>query len=221
MEQPGFWDDIKHSTEVSRELKSLEDQVDGFNKLSSDFDDMQELVEMAEEENDASMVEEIQNMLEVFTKEFDDYRVKLLLSDEFDNHDAVLTLHAGAGGTEACDWVSMLYRMYTRWAEKKGYKVELLDYLEGDEAGIKSFKSSDEVFDFIDDYKEENSKTYDDIFNEIAEAINEEGFFKSKMTKEEMEQKISNPLSKINTESIIKASAEKAVAQIVEKEILT
>ena len=81
-----------------------------------------------------------------------------------------------------------------------------------DEAGIKSF---------IDDYKEENSKTYDDIFNEIAEAINEEGFFKSKMTKEEMEQKISNPLSKINTESIIKASAEKAVAQIVEKEILT
>ena len=138
MEQPGFWDDIKHSTEVSRELKSLEDQVDGFNKLSSDFDDMQELVEMAEEENDASMVEEIQNMLEVFTKEFDDYRVKLLLSDEFDNHDAVLTLHAGAGGTEACDWVSMLYRMYTRWAEKKGYKVELLDYLEGDEAGIKS-----------------------------------------------------------------------------------
>ena len=138
MEQPGFWDDIKHSTEVSRELKLLEDQVDGFNKLSSDFDDMQELVEMAEEENDASMVEEIQNMLEVFTKEFDDYRVKLLLSDEFDNHDAVLTLHAGAGGTEACDWVSMLYRMYTRWAEKKGYKVELLDYLEGDEAGIKS-----------------------------------------------------------------------------------
>ena len=112
--------------------------MDGFNKLSSDFDDMQELVEMAEEENDASMVEEIQNMLEVFTKEFDDYRVKLLLSDEFDNHDAVLTLHAGAGGTEACDWVSMLYRMYTRWAEKKGYKVELLDYLEGDEAGIKS-----------------------------------------------------------------------------------
>lgn len=90
-----------------------------------------------------------------------------------------------------------------------------------DEAGIKSFKSSDEVFDFIDDYKEENSKTYDDIFNEIAEAINEEGFFKSKMTKEKMEQKISNPLSKINTESIIKASAEKAVAQIVEKEILT
>lgn len=138
MEQPGFWDDIKHSTEVSGELKLLEDQVDGFNKLSSDFDDMQELVEMAEEENDASMVEEIQNMLEVFTKEFDDYRVKLLLSDEFDNHDAVLTLHAGAGGTEACDWVSMLYRMYTRWAEKKGYKVELLDYLEGDEAGIKS-----------------------------------------------------------------------------------
>ena len=88
LEQPGFWDDVEHSQQV-----------------------MKELVEMAEEENDASMVEEIQNMLEVFTKEFDDYRVKLLLSDEFDNHDAVLTLHAGAGGTEACDWVSMLYRM--------------------------------------------------------------------------------------------------------------
>ena len=112
--------------------------MDGFNKLSSDFDDMQELVEMAEEENDASMVEEIQNMLEVFTKEFDDYRVKLLLSDEFDNHDAVLTLHAGAGGTEACDWVSMLYRMYTRWAESRGWKVELVDKSDGEEAGIKS-----------------------------------------------------------------------------------
>jgi peptide chain release factor 2 len=93
---------------------------------------------MADEENSPELVPEISEMLEAFKAEFDDYRINLLLSDEFDSYDAVLTLHAGAGGTEACDWVSMLYRMYTRWAEKKGFSVEVLDYLDGDEAGIKS-----------------------------------------------------------------------------------
>lgn len=93
---------------------------------------------MAEEEDDSSMIEEIGEMLTAFQKEFENYRISLLLSDEFDGYDAVMTLHAGAGGTESCDWTSMLYRMYTRWAEKHGFKVEVLDYLEGDEAGIKS-----------------------------------------------------------------------------------
>ncbi len=138
MEQPGFWDDVTNSRNVARELKELEDSVAGYEKLETDYSDIETLIAMAEEDGDESLVPEIGEMLESFTIEFEDFRIALLLSDEFDNHNAVLTLHAGAGGTEACDWVSMLYRMYTRWADKKGYKTEVLDYLDGDEAGIKS-----------------------------------------------------------------------------------
>lgn len=138
MEQPGFWDDVTRSRNVARELKALEDSVSGYQKLETDYSDIETLIAMAEEDADESLIPEIGEMLESFTAEFEDYRIALLLSDEFDNHNAVLTLHAGAGGTEACDWVSMLYRMYTRWADKKGYQTEVLDYLDGDEAGIKS-----------------------------------------------------------------------------------
>ncbi len=138
MEQPGFWDDVAKSTETSRKLKELQDSLEKYNKLETDFSDIELLIEMAEEENDSSLTGEIGEMLDNFKNEFEEYRISLLLSDEFDRHDAVLTLHAGAGGTESCDWTGMLYRMYTRWAEKHGFKVEVLDYLEGDEAGIKS-----------------------------------------------------------------------------------
>ena len=138
MEQPGFWDDVAKSTSVSRQLKKLQDSLEEYQKLEQDFSDIETLIQMAEEEDDSSMIEEIGEMLTAFQKEFENYRISLLLSDEFDGYDAVMTLHAGAGGTESCDWTSMLYRMYTRWAEKHGFKVEVLDYLEGDEAGIKS-----------------------------------------------------------------------------------
>lgn len=138
MEQPGFWDDVNKSRKVSKELKELEDLVDGYNKLETDYSDIDTLIMLAAEDGDESLIPEIDEMLKAFVSEFESFRISLLLSDEFDNHDAVLTLHAGAGGTESCDWVSMLYRMYTRWAEKKGFKVEVLDYLDGDEAGIKS-----------------------------------------------------------------------------------
>lgn len=138
MEQPGFWEDVQKSTTTSKKLKELQDSLEKYNSLERDFSDIELLIQMAEEENDGSLMEEIGDMLEAFKKEFEDYRIRLLLSDEFDGHDALLTLHAGAGGTESCDWASMLYRMYTRWAEKHGFKVEVLDYLEGDEAGIKS-----------------------------------------------------------------------------------
>lgn len=138
MEQPGFWEDIHHSGMVSQELKGLQNSVEGFTKLENDFSDMETLITMAEEDGDASLIPEIAVLLQEFTAEFETFRIRLLLSDEFDNYNAVLTLHAGAGGTESCDWVSMLYRMYTRWAEKHNYKVEVLDYLDGDEAGIKS-----------------------------------------------------------------------------------
>ncbi len=138
MEQSGFWDDIVKSTAVSKKLKELQDSLEKYNKLETDFSDIELLIQMAEEENDSSLTEEIGEMLDSFKKEFEDYRIRLLLSDEFDGDNAVLTLHAGAGGTESCDWTGMLYRMYTRWAEKHGFKVEVLDYLEGDEAGIKT-----------------------------------------------------------------------------------
>ena len=138
MEQPGFWDDVAKSTSVSRQLKKLQDSLEEYQKLEQDFSDIETLIQMAEEEGDSSMIEEIGEMLTAFQKEFENYRISLLLSDEFDGYDAVMTLHAGAGGTESCDWTSMLYRMYTRWAEKKGFTLEVLDYLDGDEAGIKS-----------------------------------------------------------------------------------
>ena len=138
MEQPGFWDDVAKSTSVSRQLKELQDSLEEYQKLEQDFSDIETLIQMAEEEGDSSMIEEIGEMLTAFQKEFENYRISLLLSGEFDGYDAVMTLHAGAGGTESCDWTSMLYRMYTRWAEKKGFSVEVLDYLDGEEAGIKS-----------------------------------------------------------------------------------
>lgn len=102
------------------------------------MEDMETLIEMGYEENDPDLIPEIQEMLDEFQKSFDDIRVKTLLSGEYDSNDAIVTLHAGAGGTESCDWASMLYRMYTRWADKKGFSLEVLDYLDGDEAGIKS-----------------------------------------------------------------------------------
>ena len=93
---------------------------------------------MAEEENDASLVEEIGNELASFEEKFEEFRIDTLLSEEYDANNAIVTIHAGVGGTEACDWAQMLYRMYTRFAEKKGFSVEVLDYLDGEEAGIKS-----------------------------------------------------------------------------------
>lgn len=138
MEQPGFWDDVRRSGTVSQELKELQTQVEDFQNLESDYQDIETLILLAQEEADASLIPEIEEMLETFQTELETFRIRLLLSDEFDADNAVLTLHAGAGGTESCDWVSMLYRMYTRWAEKHNFKVEVLDYLDGDEAGIKS-----------------------------------------------------------------------------------
>lgn len=138
MEQPGFWDDLVKSTSVSKQLKELQDSLEQYEKLEQDFSDIELMIQMADEEEDASLADEIQEMIEAFKQEFESYRIGLLLSGEFDGYDAVMTLHAGAGGTESCDWTGMLYRMYTRWAEKHGFKVEMLDYLEGEEAGIKA-----------------------------------------------------------------------------------
>jgi len=112
--------------------------VEKYNKLKSEYEDIGVLIEMGYEENDESLIPEIEAMLEEFTKEIDALKIATLLTGEYDSSNAIMKLNAGAGGTESCDWCSMLYRMYTRWAAKEGYTVDVLDILEGDEAGIKS-----------------------------------------------------------------------------------
>ena len=138
MEEPGFWDDPDRSTRLVREAKNLKDEVGTFRELEQEYEDIQVMIQMGYEENDHSVIPDIQEMLDHFTETLEKMRMKLLLSGEYDSYDAILRLNAGAGGTESCDWCSMLYRMYCRWAEKKGFKLEVLDYLDGDEAGIKS-----------------------------------------------------------------------------------
>lgn len=132
MEAPNFWDDPQRSQQMMKELKYLKDDIETYNKLETQKEDIETLIEMGYEEEDPELIPEIQESLDEFQKEFENIRVKTLLSGEYDENNAIVTLHAGAGGTEACDWASMLYRMYTRWAEAKGFEVEVLDYLDGD-----------------------------------------------------------------------------------------
>ncbi|EET59513.1 peptide chain release factor 2 [Marvinbryantia formatexigens DSM 14469] len=138
MEEPDFWDDPESSQESMKTLKALKDDVETYAVLKEQYEEIETLIEMAYEENDASLILEIQETLDSFIATFENIRIRTLLSGEYDKNDAIVTLHAGAGGTESCDWAGMLYRMYTRWADKKGYTVEVLDYLDGEEAGIKS-----------------------------------------------------------------------------------
>lgn len=138
MEAPGFWDDPERSKQKMKELKNLKDTVGECDKLSTQYDDILTLIDMGYEENDESLIPEIRGELDEFIREFDELRIGTLLSGEYDKNNAILKLNAGAGGTESCDWCGMLYRMYTRWAERKGFTIEVLDYLDGDEAGIKS-----------------------------------------------------------------------------------
>lgn len=118
-------------------LRSLQDSVKQIEQLFSDHEDLLLLIEMSEEEPDDDTIGEIEEEFERFKGEFEELRIQTLLTGEYDHNNAIVTLHAGAGGTESCDWTNMLYRMYSRWAEKKGFSVEVLDYLEGDVAGIK------------------------------------------------------------------------------------
>ena len=138
MEAPGFWDDPEISNRKMKELKNLKDVVDTINGLNSQYEDIELLIQMGYEEEDAQLAADIRKELDEFIASFEEIRISTLLSGEYDGYNAILKLNAGAGGTESCDWCSMLYRMYTRWAERKGFSVEVLDYLDGDEAGIKS-----------------------------------------------------------------------------------
>lgn len=138
MEAPGFWDDPDRSNKLMKELKQLKDTVDECNGLKTQYEDIETLIEMGYEAEDAEMIPEIREELDRFIETFEALRIRTLLSEEYDKCNAILKLNAGAGGTESCDWAGMLYRMYTRWAERKGFSIDVLDFLDGDEAGIKS-----------------------------------------------------------------------------------
>ncbi len=134
----GFWDDLKKAGEINKQLAGCKNKYEEYNSLVKALEDLTVLIDLAEEENEDALAEEIENELKILSDKAEDMKIKTLLKGKYDNCNAILTLHAGAGGTEAQDWVSMLYRMYTMYAEKMGYKVKLIDLLDGDEAGIKS-----------------------------------------------------------------------------------
>ncbi|WP_173473190.1 peptide chain release factor 2 [Eubacterium ruminantium] len=138
MEDQNFWNDVEASNRIMKEMKNLKDTIADFNAIQETFDDIEVMIEMAEEEDDVDLIEEAGESIEQFKKKFEAFRIETLLSGEFDTNNAVINIHSGAGGTESCDWVSMLYRMYQRWANDKGFSVEEFDNQPGDEAGIKS-----------------------------------------------------------------------------------
>lgn len=138
MQEPSFWEDINRVQEVTQKAKELKDRLDGYNNTKSKLEDIEVLIDMSIEDDDESSVDEIKSEINEIDKIIDNFKIQILLSGKYDKNNAILTLHAGAGGTDAQDWTQMLLRMYSRWAESKGYKSEILDVIPGDEAGIKS-----------------------------------------------------------------------------------
>ena len=136
MQEPTFWNDVEKANRLSTECKLFKQSIEDIAGLEQQYDDILDLIDMASDDDD--MAEEIEEEFNAFKNKLENLRIASLLSGEHDKNNAILRLNAGAGGTESCDWVSILYRMYTRWAQKKGFEIEVLDYLEGDEAGIKS-----------------------------------------------------------------------------------
>lgn len=136
--EPDFWNDMEKSQKILQRIKTLKSKIDNFEEISSLWEDLLTLSDMGLEEQDESIIPEVGEGLQKVKKRLETLRLETLLTGPYDKNNAILTLHAGAGGTEAQDWVQMLLRMFTRWAENKGYQVEILDYLDGDEAGIKS-----------------------------------------------------------------------------------
>ncbi len=134
----GFWDDMEQSQKILRHTGSLKNKVEAYDKMTSSYDDLLVLIEMGDEEGDLSLIEEIEVSIDELEKQVSSMRLQTLLTGEYDANNVLLTFHAGAGGTEAMDWVQMLVRMYTRWSERHGFSVKVLDFLDGDEAGLKS-----------------------------------------------------------------------------------
>ncbi len=129
---------MEKSQKVLRQLKALKNKVSRYETLVTQYEDILTLIEMGTEEEDASILGEVQELTDNFITEYDNLKISTLLDGEYDRNNAIVTLHSGAGGTEACDWTNMLFRMYTKWADKNDFQVEILDILDGDEAGLKS-----------------------------------------------------------------------------------
>lgn len=138
MEELNFWDDAEKASASMKEVKDLKSVVERADGLSQEYEDILTLIEMGNEEEDASLIPEVEQEYKDFVEEFEDLRITTMLTGEHDRENAILTLHAGAGGTESCDWASMLCRMYERWADRRGFDVKVLDSLDGEEAGLKS-----------------------------------------------------------------------------------
>ena len=138
MEAPDFWNDADRANGKMKQLKELQKTVEDADGLSAAYDDIMMLIEMGNEDDDPSVIPGIRAELDAFEAKLEEIRLSTLLTGEYDDSNAIISLNAGAGGTESCDWCSMLYRMYTKWADKKGYTVEVLNFVDGDEAGIKS-----------------------------------------------------------------------------------
>ena len=138
MQAPDFWDNMEKAQGYVKELNTLKNVLSDFKELETQFDDVEVLLEMGYESEDPELVTEIKEALDIFVEHLETLRLATLLSGEYDKNNAILTLHAGAGGTESCDWASMLCRMYQRYAEKNGFTTEMIDFLDGDEAGFKS-----------------------------------------------------------------------------------
>jgi len=149
---PDFWGDQSNSQVVLKQLKLLKNKVAAFEKLENSYEDALTLADMGIEAQDESIIPEAKEAAVVFVEAFDQLRVETLLSGEYDANNAIVTLHPGAGGTESCDWTEILFRMYGKWAEKRGFSLEILDYLDGEEAGIKSVTfqiSGDNAFGYL------------------------------------------------------------------------
>ena len=138
MTHPDFWNDQQKAQTVINETNALKEQVNRLSELNESYENLDLTYELVKEENDQELLAELEEEITVLAQKMNDFELQLLLSEEYDSKNAILELHPGAGGTESQDWGSMLLRMYTRWGEKRGFKVETLDYLPGDEAGIKS-----------------------------------------------------------------------------------
>ena len=136
--EPGFWDDMENSQKILQRTANLKAKVEKYEKLEARYEDALALIELGDEAEDESLIEEAQAELDAIRADIDRQRLETLLTGEYDKNNAILTFHAGSGGTEAQDWAEMLYRMYTRWAAAHGFNVKEIDYLDGDEAGLKS-----------------------------------------------------------------------------------
>lgn len=136
--EPSFWNDTEKAQEIQQQIGQYKQIIEGYNKLKTNHEDVLTMIELAEESEDDSMVDEVKELAEQVTRELEEQKLATLLNGEYDSCNAIVSFHAGAGGTEAQDWVSMLLRMYTKWADRHGFKTEVLDILDGDEAGIKS-----------------------------------------------------------------------------------